>query len=1021
MTAIVLHLSDIHIKTAKDPILQRGKDIAATVFPSLPAASHVFVVVSGDIAFSGHVDEYAVARGLFSTIKETIQQEASCPVTFVMAPGNHDCDFSNPPGARKILVDSMGQQDSRDLDESVIDICTKIQEPFFVFRDSLETCPNVSDDKLWRTSRFEVEGKLIEFDCLNISWVSKKKEEQGHLYFPVSRYSESKLEHADVRFVVLHHPLNWFGQHSYRPFRTFVRKVANIVMSGHEHEGNVGVVTEAESDSSAFVEGGALQGDKRDLSDSSFNVVVLDLGLGQFASTRYSWNCSRYTAEEEGSWADYHDLPAKRNNPFALDDAFGEVLDDPGAFFKHPNQANVSLSDIYVYPDLRKVGNGEDRRRVFVSSSRLLAPEVTADGVLIEGEEKAGCTSLLNQLYRQYHDRGFVPLFVKGKDLKRVADNDIDNLIRKSVTKQYGEEQVDAYMQLTKVQKILLLDDFDDSPMKAGDARADLLCALRKRFGHLVVTVGDMFEMREMLDGDASRALIALTHYKLQPFGHALRGQLINRWLSLGADGTIDEATAIARLDQAERLVNAVMQKSVIPAIPLYLLTLLQSMDAGRSGDFKESALGHYYQYLLTEAFQNCGVKPHKLTEMFQYAAHLAWEFHLRRNRELSEHDLRAFNDRFTKEWHTVDFKLRLDILLEARVLCKVGEDYAFRYPYIYYYLKGQYLSESLSDLDVRAYIGRCCQHLYVRDHANTVLFLAHHSTDEFVLNSIADALHNLFRGRSPVRFDGDTGAVNKLIENAPKLTYSGEKPSEHRTRRNSIEDQLDDGHDGLLESEECAEELSLIAQMTMLFKTTEILGQVLKNQYSKIQRVRKGALLEDLFNGPLRAIRDFYDFFDKNPDALVAEIEAALLRKGKVDSEEERKTIARKVAASLIQLVSFGFMMRAAQSANSESLLEDVRGVVRKHDTPAFKLIELGILLDSPRPIPRPQLKALYSEIKHDLVASRVLQIFVLNRLYMFKTSEQDMQWLSKELDIDLGMQHAITYQEKHQRKLAK
>ena len=47
-------------------------------------------------------------------------------------------------------------------------------------------------------------------------------------------------------------------------------------------------------------------------------------------------------------------------------------------------------------------------------------------------------------------------------------------------------------------------------------------------------------------------------------------------------------------------------------------------------------------------------------------------------------------------------------------------------------------------------------------------------------------------------------------------------------------------------------EELSLIAQMTMLFKTTEILGQVLKNQYSKIQRIRKSALLEDLFNRAL-------------------------------------------------------------------------------------------------------------------------------------------------------------------------
>ncbi len=42
MTALVLHLSDIHIKTAKDPILKRSQEIAASVTPSLPAATHVF-------------------------------------------------------------------------------------------------------------------------------------------------------------------------------------------------------------------------------------------------------------------------------------------------------------------------------------------------------------------------------------------------------------------------------------------------------------------------------------------------------------------------------------------------------------------------------------------------------------------------------------------------------------------------------------------------------------------------------------------------------------------------------------------------------------------------------------------------------------------------------------------------------------------------------------------------------------------------------------------------------------------
>ena len=84
MTAVILHLSDIHIKTSKDPILKRGADIAATVFASLPSSSHVFIVVSGDIAFSGDAREYEYTKQLFKTIQEIIQRETSCPVNFVL-------------------------------------------------------------------------------------------------------------------------------------------------------------------------------------------------------------------------------------------------------------------------------------------------------------------------------------------------------------------------------------------------------------------------------------------------------------------------------------------------------------------------------------------------------------------------------------------------------------------------------------------------------------------------------------------------------------------------------------------------------------------------------------------------------------------------------------------------------------------------------------------------------------------------------------------------------------------------
>jgi len=468
----------------------------------------------------------------------------------------------------------------------------------------------------------------------------------------------------------------------------------------------------------------------------------------------------------------------------------------------------------------------------------------------------------------------------------------------------------------------------------------------------------------------------------------------------------------LEKRDRAERLINAVMNRRLIPPLPLYLLALLQSIDADKSGEFKESALGYYYQYLLTEAFQRSGVKSEKLTEVFQYCVHLAWYFHEKGTKELPESEIQEFNARFSKAWHTVDFKTRLDLLLKARVLRRVGPDLTFRYLYIFYYFKGEYLSQNLSDPAIRAYISKCCTHLYVRDYANTILFLAHHTNDPFLIDTISDCLKGLFRQYRPVTLNKDTTIVGTLVEAAPRLTYSGRSPEETRQIQNQIRDELDDGDDGLTDKEESSSKLSLVAQITMLNKTVQILGQILKNQYSKIPREEKVELINELFRGPLRALRSFWKFLEEYPEALIADIEAALRRWDKSDDDQVRNKVARRVVAAIVEMVTLSMFMTAAESVNSESLIEDVQAVVARNKTLAVKLIELAILLDSGAPIPREKIKRVHREAKSDLVADRLIKHMVLRRLYMFKTTERDRQWLAEEMDFDVARTRALGYQ---------
>jgi hypothetical protein len=1008
MTILLLHLSDIHICDQSDPILARTSNIACCLFGALPDADAVFIVISGDIAQSGKESEYLLASKFFDTLKETICTEKSIPVHFVIAPGNHDCNFERDNQMRQMAIKYLSSE-SAPVDDSVIRECTRVQEDFFAFRQRFMPETKNSTDQLWLSQTFEIDGKKLIFDAINLAWVSKLHEEQGGIVFPFDRYQSKATESCDARLIVMHHPMNWHRQSTYRPFRKFVRELGSIIITGHEHQGNFGENTDTESGWTAFVEADVLQ-DRHNPSASAFNLIEIDLTDGLYRTTRFGWEGEHYCATEEGSWSDYRNLPSKRRNSFEIQAPFRAQIDDPGANFGNLGHGSVTLSDIYVFPDLLTMGM-ERRAARFSSSSILRDPLKTADGVILEGDEKVGGTSLLYQLFDSYFDRGFAPLFIKGTSIKKSGLKELEQLINRAVIEQYGEGSVSRYAQLPKNEKILLLDDFDDVQVKTLSGRAEILTSFRKRFGHMVITVGQFFEVRELMREVAVDEMAGLSHYQIQPLGYSLRGKLVRKWFNLCNDGTQDDSLLLGKCDQAEKAMDMIIGRNIIPAMPLYLLTLMQSIEAGRGGEFKDSALGHYYEYLLTQGLVSAGARPDKLNEYFDYCTELAWFYHQQKCRELEEADLIGFNQSFSAKWHTVDFRDRVERLITAKVLIRRGNFYSFRYPYIYYFLKGRYLSRNISDVEIRAYVEKCCSHLYVREHANTVLFLAHHTNDQFVVDAILNVLRNLFSQHKPVLFNGDTHSVANLISDAGKLKYSGTPPEEFRDRVNEARDQLDDGTDGLAETEENGDDLSLIAQLVTLFKTVEILGQVLKNQYSSIERYRKAEVLEELFSGPLRALAGFYEFITKSPDLIVAEIDSALKYQAKLDDDEARMKIAKHIAARLIQGMSLGFICKASSSVNAEALREDIAATVKRLNSPAFRLIELGVLLDSAAAIPRDPLLKVKEDTKSEAISASLLHLLILRRLYMFRTSEKDKQWLAAKIDMDLTMQHAVDF----------
>ncbi len=1016
MAMLLVHLSDLHVRSDKDAVLKKGAAIASSLNSRVANASLIVVVVSGDIAFSGGKKEYAAAKLLFDEIRKRLKKEARCEVEFLICPGNHDCDFSINNDSRRNNIANI--QASGSVDDSVINACTRIQGEFYKFRDSMETWKKVDGDKLWRSASVTVEGKSVVFDSLNVAWVSNLREDKN-LFFPVGRYQGKTASMlSDVRIVVFHHPLNWFSSSSYRPFRKHLREVGSVLISGHEHEGNVGAIDETESGSSLYIEGKVLQHNSTDLGDTGFYTVEIDLAEMSFTATEFHYAGEIYSAKPDSRvWK----MPPARNGSLSLLPDFKRVLDDAGAI-SHPEMSSpITLPDIYVYPDLRRVhektGSGK-----FVDAKALLEPAATREGVILKSDERTGSTSLLYQLFTSYLEQGFVPILIQGGDIRKAGHSHIDKLIEDAIDRQYAKCDRAGAKQRSRAEKLILVDDLDDSKVVDPSGRAVLLSHFRKVADHLVVTASINFGLEEVLDEDHDEELVELEVYEIQPFGYTKRAELVRRWTGL-AERSMDRAEVISECDQSERLIAAAMHKSLIPSAPLYLLTLLQSVGAGKSADLKESSLGHYYEFLMTEALIKAGASRTKLTGHYQFATYLAWEYSSRASARLNRDQLREFNRKFSDEFFSSNFESEIKLLVDARILIEIGDEYEFRYPYMYYHLKGRYLSSNLDRDDVREYVRRCCGHLYVRDYANTILFLAHHSSSELLLDAIKAAMNKLFVGFDPVHFNGDTATMNELISDAPALIYEGGTPEEHREKKNREMDELDEdegGRDGLMDAEETSDSLSLSSQIVMLFKTTEILGQVLKNQYSTIRRPVKRDLLHTLFDGNLKAITRFFDSIGESSDRTLSRVKKAIDETGKVSDLAQRDKLARRFLAEIVQSISVGIISHAASSISSDDLGDDISDAVkdsvlrdakREKVATAYRIIELAVRLDSGKAIPRVLLQDLYASKKSDLIANRIIKILVLNRIYMFKTSESDMKWIASTIEIPLSQQHQIAY----------
>jgi len=1005
-------------------VASRAAQLAAAAASTAPEAAWCFVALTGDVAFSGRDDEYEIAAEFLKELQDQLRSrlpDSECEMLIV--PGNHDCDFSEPNKAREIVVSNVRADD---LDETVFRQAVEVQEGFEHFAARLGAPLDKCDasGKLCRYQRYSLGADTaVEFRLVNSAWMSTPNEKQGSLLFPTQLLESPERDGPLPNLVVtlLHHPYNWFESSNARALRTELEATSDIVLTGHEHEIDEYLKDRRLGQQIDYVEGGVLQG-LATARSSEFNVLVVDLHDKEQTLYRFSWNdhSGRYEPAADPISTSLARNLYRLRQEFRLTEAFQAFLSDPGAKFTHPDKEIIHLDDIFVYPDLLELKlPGEDEWPRSVVRDEPPAFIVERRRVLLLGPDWCGKTALAKALFEDLRRNGLVPVYVSGTELRGYSPPQVRLAIEHAFCTAYESPDVNAFRQLEQAQKACIVDDFHKGPPSAR-ARNIVIDTLESMFGVIVLLGNEALRFGDVVshDGEQDLPLWDYTQCAILPLGHVLRSDIIRKWTYLGRTLTHSETELERRAVQAQDIISLLMGQNFIPSYPLFVVFLLQQMEAGRplatmatSGSF-----AFLYESLLTMALARSSRLELDLDTQYGYLSEFAHFLFRRRARSASTIDTIDWHSRHCQEYGIrLDFERLMHDLSEAHVLSTVDNSVSFRYPYMYYYFVARYLSEHMDDDATREHVTSMSKRLHHEESANILMFLTYLSKDPFILSSILDSSRSLFSSHPECDLAEKTEFLERLVSTVPVLALDSTSPIQRRRKLLATRDQLEEieaaedveAEDVEAEVEEESpdlhEELEQHLQINVAFKTIQILGQVLRNFPGSLRGQRKLEVARECYSLGLRALRFILDSMESHHQDLVTYI-AEFLKARNPDWSDE--TVGRHATFFVYNFVdgfTFVVVKQVSDSVGHEALSITYRDLLATSDTISYRFIDLSVQLDHFSGFPRKALFELHSRVRNNPFATQFLRHLVWYYFYIYPSTDRLRQSVCKKLGIVL------------------
>ena len=948
----IIHLSDIHIKGKEDAVFNKIKALKSACTGAIVSGSQVVIAITGDVAFSGKIEQYELAKQMIEELAKYIKDQTLSEVSIVCVPGNHDCDFAKESNVRSALVSSVKPES---LDGNYYNMVCGVQENYNVFASTFD----LETGCVLPTKTIQIGDDKVLFVLANTSWMSVLDEVPGKIVMPCGLFPTIQSNEFRAIFYLYHHPENWMNPDYKSEFIDNVRGNADFILVGHEHTRDnyqkVGT-----SFSLVCNHGKELQ-DSNNNDSSAFSIINFDDAFQVYKVIDFEWTNTKYT--RTGEYAKpFHKNIASTRTVFHPNATIAEYINDVGITINHFAKDKVVLSDVFVWPDLRRL-NYKDHNSKPITVKTEIAEEIFSNDIaIVSGLSTSGKTAVAKMLYARYFNSNEeCCVLFNGSDFKTSEVRQIADVIESTFVDQYDAMFLEDFRQLPKEKRVAVVDDFDLIKISK-DRRSIVLDYLTGFFGKVVIFIAASMEITSFITSKTLTSLSDVLYYEILPLGNRKRKEIISQWYSL--DESLPDDELENRIQSAMNQMDTFLGNGtgVIPAYPVFVIGTLQNSDA-KNPSYSGSKYAFLYESLILNSLSKIS---------FDYLASGERNIDTNILMRLAYHMLSNGKGSFLKN-ELVDIidpynkKMRLginvDVFLEKMQRVQIlhqdrtnGEQYKFKYPYIYYYFAGKYIEKNRNEKDVKQLIEHMSSKLYVETYGSIIIFICHFSNSQEVIDNILLNAYGTLDNYSPFDFNNSNpifdeirDAVEALI---PESVVTNEGVEDNKNRALVRMDEVGI-NDGTVKSEEddIDEELEdkekEIAAVTASLKTLEVLGQILQTYPGEIDAEAKESIIDEMHKLGMRSIQAIINTMGYLEKELVEFIIEKEREENKKHRREDIAAATRRFINLLISGMVQGMVHQVASCLNSSFILDSATDVFTKDTSISSKLILLDLKLN--------------------------------------------------------------------------